>query len=90
MIPSLDSERIVVMDEQWLAFLDEVAEQGAIEIIENEGTEPEYLTYSETTEELVDLHDLDDEDAAYIEEELKRLVTTAKVKIKLKRRNRTP
>lgn len=78
------------MDEHWLAFLDEVAEQGAIEIIENEGTEPEYLTYSETTEELVDLHDLDDEDAAYIEEELKRLVTTAKVKIKLKRRNRTP
>lgn len=76
------------MDDNWLEFLDGLAEQAALEIIESEGTDPEFLTYSETVDDIVEEEDLDDEDREYLYNEVQRLVTTAKVKVKLKKRKR--
>lgn len=85
MTPSLDLERTTVMDNPWLNYLDELAEEAAIEIIGDQGTEPEYITYHEVVSDIVAENGLDDEDAEYLLKELERLVTTAEVTIQLKR-----
>jgi hypothetical protein len=72
-----------MMDREWLAYLDELAEKAALEIIESEGAEPEYLTYAEIVNDIAVEEELDEEDEEYLIKELERLVTTAEVTVTL-------